>query len=121
MQSCLSIQTSEGTFSAGYSAHGLCSLNFPGREQSRPAVSQISSAVHHWHKLTTKALERMMAGKPPGELPPLDLSAGTPFQQEVWHAMRKIDWGGTASYGDLARDIGRPAAVRAVGAACGAN
>jgi methylated-DNA-[protein]-cysteine S-methyltransferase len=47
--------------------------------------------------------------------------AGTPFQQTVWQALREIPYGETVSYGQLARGIGRPAAVRAVGAANGRN
>ena len=46
---------------------------------------------------------------------------GTPFQQRVWTALRGIPAGTTTSYGELARRIGRPGAVRAVGAANGAN
>jgi methylated-DNA-[protein]-cysteine S-methyltransferase len=47
--------------------------------------------------------------------------AGTPFQQRVWRALREIPYGETLSYGELARRIARPAAVRAVGAANGRN
>lgn len=46
---------------------------------------------------------------------------GTVFQLEVWRALRDIPAGETRSYGQLAVAIGRPAAVRAVGAANGAN
>src|SRR5436309_13745020 len=46
---------------------------------------------------------------------------GTPFQRAVWDALRRIPPGETMSYGTLARAIARPAAVRAVGAANGAN
>ncbi|MEX1197939.1 MAG: methylated-DNA--[protein]-cysteine S-methyltransferase [Pseudohongiellaceae bacterium] len=46
---------------------------------------------------------------------------GTPFQQQVWHALREIPYGETRSYGDIARRIGKPAASRAVGAANGLN
>jgi methylated-DNA-[protein]-cysteine S-methyltransferase len=46
---------------------------------------------------------------------------GTPFQLRVWKAMEAIPFGETASYGAVARDIGRPTAVRAVGGACGRN
>ncbi|TVV73007.1 methylated-DNA--[protein]-cysteine S-methyltransferase [Sphingomonas solaris] len=46
---------------------------------------------------------------------------GTPFQQAVWRALATIPYGETRSYGDIARQIGRPAAVRAVGAANGRN
>lgn len=48
-------------------------------------------------------------------------STGTPFQREVWRALREIPAGKTWSYGQLAAHIGRPAAVRAVGLANGAN
>lgn len=47
--------------------------------------------------------------------------AGTPFQRDVWRALQDIEYGETWSYTDLARRIGRPAAVRAVGAANGQN
>lgn len=46
---------------------------------------------------------------------------GTPFQRSVWSALRRIPCGETISYGELARRIGKPAAVRAVGLANGAN
>ena len=46
---------------------------------------------------------------------------GTPFQRRVWAALRTVGPGETASYRDIARTIGAPAAVRAVGAANGAN
>ena len=46
---------------------------------------------------------------------------GTDFQFQVWAALREIPTGATLSYGKLAAKIGRPAAVRAVGAANGAN
>lgn len=51
---------------------------------------------------------------------PVELN-GSPFQQRVWSALRSIPAGTTMSYGDLARRIGHRAAVRAVGAANGAN
>lgn len=51
---------------------------------------------------------------------PLDLR-GTPFQQAVWAAVRAVPYGQTRSYGQVAAEIGRPRAVRATGAANGAN
>lgn len=54
-----------------------------------------------------------------GELP-LDIK-GTAFQQLVWAALRRIEPGKTTNYSEIARQIGRPAAVRAVAGACGAN
>jgi methylated-DNA-[protein]-cysteine S-methyltransferase len=52
---------------------------------------------------------------------PLDLSAGTAFQQSVWQALLKIPFGKTTSYGALSSSIGKPLAVRAVGTAIGRN
>jgi methylated-DNA-[protein]-cysteine S-methyltransferase len=46
---------------------------------------------------------------------------GTPFWQEVWSALREIPYGQTRSYGELAEQIGRPGAARAVGLANGRN
>jgi methylated-DNA-[protein]-cysteine S-methyltransferase len=46
---------------------------------------------------------------------------GTPFQRKVWEALREIPAGSTLSYAVLARRIGEPRAIRAVGAANGAN
>jgi len=51
---------------------------------------------------------------------PLDIR-GTAFQRQVWEALREIPLGETVSYAEIARRIGRPKAVRAVGSACGKN
>jgi methylated-DNA-[protein]-cysteine S-methyltransferase len=60
-----------------------------------------------------------------GELNAIDAievaTGGTPFQQKVWRALRKIAPGKTLTYGTLARRIGADKAMRAVGAANGAN
>jgi len=67
------------------------------------------------------ALDRYFAGN----LHALDeiecATNGTPFQQEVWSALRAIPAGATLSYGALALRIAKPSAVRAVGLANGAN
>jgi methylated-DNA-[protein]-cysteine S-methyltransferase len=47
--------------------------------------------------------------------------AGTPFQKAVWQALLAIPFGETRSYGEIARQLGNPKAVRAVGAANGKN
>ncbi|HEY9473834.1 MAG TPA: methylated-DNA--[protein]-cysteine S-methyltransferase [Mycobacteriales bacterium] len=59
-----------------------------------------------------------------GELTAFDVPlapAGTPFQQRVWAALREIPYGRTVTYGELADQIGRPTAARAVGLANGRN
>ena len=48
-------------------------------------------------------------------------TAGTPFQREVWQALRTIPCGQVMHYGQLAETLGRPGAARAVGAANGSN
>ncbi len=69
----------------------------------------------------TRRLEAYFAG----DLHALETIAvdygGTPFQHAVWSALRRIPVGRTTTYGELARAIGAPSAVRAVGAANGAN
>ena len=59
-----------------------------------------------------------------GELQTFDLPLaprGTEFQQCVWSALQQIPYGETTTYSTIAERIGRPAAIRAVGAANGAN
>jgi methylated-DNA-[protein]-cysteine S-methyltransferase len=59
-----------------------------------------------------------------GEITDFDLvlaPQGTPFQLRVWEALRRIPFGETRSYGELAKRIGKPTASRAVGAANGQN
>lgn len=51
---------------------------------------------------------------------PLDLE-GTTFQKSVWKAISKIPYGQTRTYSEIAKKIGKPRAIRAVGQACGAN
>jgi O-6-methylguanine DNA methyltransferase len=119
----LPISTTDGEFLARYSKNGLCSLDFPAgsKRATNGASDEPPVQIRRWHALTSKALANALAGKTPGPLPPLDLSAGTDFQKQVWQSLRAISCGRTSSYGHIARTIGRPKAVRAVGGACGAN
>lgn len=117
------IATPDGEFVAEYSARGLAQLHFPNARASvpRPATSRTWSDVRPWHHATQLALKAILAGRSPRVFPPLDLSAGTPFQQSVWRALTQIARGQTRSYGEIARGVGKPKSVRAVGGACGAN
>jgi methylated-DNA-[protein]-cysteine S-methyltransferase len=65
---------------------------------------------------TERQLRDYFAGKLKAFTVPLDFN-GTPFQRQVWQALLTIPFGETRSYGDIARQIGRPTASRAVGAA----
>ena len=71
----------------------------------------------------TEAREQLLAYFA-GELRDFDLPLaplGTPFQVDVWEALRRVPYGRTCTYGELAAAVGRPTAVRAVGAANGRN
>jgi methylated-DNA-[protein]-cysteine S-methyltransferase len=119
-----SIPTSLGTFVAFYNEKGLAGLNFPDNKNGvhTGAVNNesISPVIRKWHRLTETALNKFADGKGFSKLPPLVLT-GTEFQKSVWREMLKIPFGKTKSYGEVAKAIGRPKAVRAVGGACGAN
>jgi len=65
-------------------------------------------------------LKAYFAGQLTGFDLPL-LLEGTSFQRAVWAGLRQIPYGATVSYGELARQIGRPSASRAVGLANGRN
>jgi O-6-methylguanine DNA methyltransferase len=67
----------------------------------------------------TQILEYLKGKRTKFELE-LDLQ-GTPFQLDAWYALREIPYGEVRTYADVARAIGRPRAVRAVGTANGAN
>jgi methylated-DNA-[protein]-cysteine S-methyltransferase len=67
-----------------------------------------------------RQLEEYFAGRRTRFALSLDV-AGTPFQREVWGALATIPFGETRSYAQVARQVGRPGAARAVGAAIGRN
>jgi methylated-DNA-[protein]-cysteine S-methyltransferase len=93
----------------------LVALDFedsPGRPGLRRDAARLRPVA--------RALERYFAG----ELRAFELALapeGTPFQLRVWRALEQIPYGTTLSYGELARRIGAPRAVRAVGRANGSN
>lgn len=118
----LSIETNAGTFRAHYSERGLAGIDFPATKPRQYAATiALPTNVRQWHAITTKAVKAILAGKTPAELPPLDVSGGTEFQQRVWEELLWIPGGETRSYGEIAKNIRKPKAVRAVGGACGAN
>ena len=121
----LPVLTREGRFFARYSQKGLAELNFPAGQASTSETNGryggVGVKIRRWHRATESAVREILAGQEPGKLPPLDFSAGTEFQKSVWRELRRISAGKAKSYGDIARAIGRPRAVRAVGGACGKN
>lgn len=97
---------------------GLAGLGFAdelGRESVRSHYMERRWPEARWRE--DRAAARKTAGWPPGRLHLM----GTPFQRSVWRALLAIPEGLTATYADIARRIGRPKGVRAVGGAVGAN
>jgi methylated-DNA-[protein]-cysteine S-methyltransferase len=101
-------------------AAGLAGLWFDG-QQHHPGP--LDAPVRPDDPLLSRAaglLQCYFAGAPVVFDLPLDLH-GTSFQQSVWRALLQIPAGATSSYGAIARALGAPQAVRAVGAAVGRN
>jgi len=98
---------------------GLCFLSFAGKKRAkRPERGWTENAKPF------EGVIRQLRAYFRGELEEFDVRLnmrGTPFQLRVWQGLREIPYGETTSYGRLARRIGEPAAVRAVGAANGSN
>ena len=70
------------------------------------------------------ALKNQLSAYFAGEIQEFDVALfpeGTPFQMQVWKALKEIPYGSVVSYGWIANRIGKPEAVRAVGAANGCN
>ena len=114
----------EGRFIAVFTKLGLSRLFFPGAAVPRPSRTDSSGGSWldpRWVEGTLQALRGRLTRRKSRDLPPLDLSEGTAFQQSVWRALLGIPVGKTCSYSEIAARVGRPNAARAVGAACGAN
>jgi len=100
---------------------GLAGVWFDG-QRHHPDLT--GCPVNDQHPVLVKAKQQLtdyFAGRRSHFDLPLDINGGTLFQQSVWQALLKIPQGQTTSYGDIGRQIGNPAAVRAVGAAVGRN
>lgn len=103
------------------SARGLAGAWFEGQRHWPDTTGWREDARHPLLREARAQLSDYLAGRRAGFDLPLDLSRGTAFQQAVWRALLGIPRGGTQSYAALAQAVGRPAAVRAVGAAVGRN
>lgn len=79
------------------------------RAESDPILEQARRELEDWFADRRRDFEV-----------PLD-PVGTPFQHEVWRALCQLDFGQLASYGELARAVGRPKGAQAIGGAVGRN
>jgi AraC family transcriptional regulator, regulatory protein of adaptative response / methylated-DNA-[protein]-cysteine methyltransferase len=113
-----------GTVLAAATDRGLCSIKLgdDAVKLRRLLAEEFSQA-----ELVEDALQELkdrilafIAGESSLARVPVDIR-GTVFQRRVWDELRRIPRGETRTYGDIARAIGKPRAVRAVGSACGAN
>jgi AraC family transcriptional regulator of adaptative response/methylated-DNA-[protein]-cysteine methyltransferase len=108
----------------GITGRGICHLSFTGAG-GRPAA--LADLRRRWPRaklredpaLAARTAERAFTGVRRGKVN-LHL-AGTNFQLKVWEALLRVPPGAVTTYGDVARRIGRPTAVRAVAGAVGAN
>ncbi|WP_144630381.1 methylated-DNA--[protein]-cysteine S-methyltransferase [Bordetella genomosp. 13] len=97
----------------------LCEANF--------LADQSEVAPAHWRHESTPVLrqaEQELAQWFAGQRQRFDVAMrpiGTEFQRQVWRALADLDFGELVSYGDLARRVGRPKAVRPMGGAVGRN
>ena len=114
-----------GHFVVGLTKRGICTLLFLESDREREAVKRIKMS---WPKAmlirddagTASYAKKIFARSDKKPRIPLVLK-GTDFQIKVWEALLAIPEGRVVSYTDIARAIGSPKAVRAVGSACGQN
>ena len=100
---------------------GLVAILWPDDKPGRVRLDALTEdADHPVLAETARQLDAYFAGTLTRFRMALDLQ-GTDFQKQVWAALLTIPFGETRSYAQIAHQIGRPAAVRAVGAANGAN
>ena len=115
------IETPLGPMTAAATGQGLAGLWFDGQQHHPGPLAAPTEPGQRWLQATAEALFAYFErGEWPRDLP-LDLSAGTPFQQAVWRVLQALPPGRTSTYGAIARQAGHPAAVRATGAAVGRN
>lgn len=118
------IESPIGTLMLSMTGQGLCRLDFGTRaEQDRSLDQWVDKHFPRarWERSddsllleAEKQLTEYFAGTRQTFDLPLDLR-GTPFQREVWEALRHIPYGATWSYKQVGEAIGRPKAVRAIG------
>lgn len=113
-----------GTVLLARTPQGLCGAWFED-QRHMPAPEQFAanqaSPGDPLLQAAAQQLNAYFAGQLQAFDLPLDLRAGTPFQQAVWRALLQLPHGQLGSYGALAQGLGQPRATRAVGAAVGRN
>ena len=115
------VSTPVGELKLVASERGLAGILWQGDDpHGSRFLPQTQDEAHPVLIETERQLREYFAGERRSFTLPLDF-VGTEFQKKVWQALVAIPFGETRSYGDIARAIGHPQAVRAVGAANGRN
>ena len=120
------LPTASGTFEAVLTERGVCCLTFPNQADALPRwlrrhLPEATIATNDPRAASlADELDAYLRGDVTAFTAVPDL-LGTPFQVGVWRQLQRIPYGEVRSYADVARAIDRPAAMRAVGAANGAN
>ena len=115
------IHSPVGSLKLVASDKGLVAVLWQNEKLSRVRLNELVEDTMHPILLDTeRELGEYFAGKRKTFSVPLDMR-GTLFQKNVWHALLAIPFGETRSYGQLAKELGNPQAMRAVGAANGRN
>jgi AraC family transcriptional regulator, regulatory protein of adaptative response / methylated-DNA-[protein]-cysteine methyltransferase len=115
-----------GRLLVGETERGVCAVSLGDSDADQVAALRAeypAAELFREDRALAPAVDRILAylnGARPRIDLPLDIRA-TAFQGRVWDALRGIPYGATCSYGEVARAIGAPAAVRAVARACATN
>jgi len=125
---CVVLPSPLGRLYAAFSERGLVRLSFGRSVKEAAFVKELRLPARRIEadddECTRQLAEELVSyfdGIPEPFRTKLDLRAGTPFQRRVWRALRRIPFGKTQSYSDVARRVGVPRGARAVGQAVGAN
>jgi methylated-DNA-[protein]-cysteine S-methyltransferase len=114
------IDTPLGALTLAATARGLALAWFDGQAHRSDEVAAPLQPDNEMLRQAKREFDEYFAGRRHEFSVPLD-PAGTEFQQRVWRALLQIPIGRLGTYGDIARELGVPAAARAVGAAIGRN
>jgi O-6-methylguanine DNA methyltransferase len=117
-----------GEFVAGTTSKGICLFEF----SDRGGIDRIQTRMQKRYNVELREgenellndLERQTVEYFNGKRKEFDLpldQKGTPFELSVWRKLLDIPYGATRSYGEIANELGKPGASRAVGRANGAN
>ena len=105
---------------------GVCAVKLGDSDEALAAdlaKEYPSAEIHRADSMLSESVDKLLnylSGKQPDLQLPLDIQA-TAFQWQVWENLRAIPYGETRSYGEVAKAMGRPTAIRAVARACATN